>query len=265
LKFPIDPKRRAPRRTICEVLREIYRIAEAAGNREIIVRTNEAHDMAKRMDEKLRGYKADWDANMWGDGRPESVREIPSMGGGKIWECLERYAAAVPPKGSIVELGPWLGAGTVHLARGAARAGAILHCYDRWTCVSGDAAKAQLAGLNVRPGDDLLPHFKHFMGDHLDRIELHRGEIAAATWRGGPIHLYVDDASKSPSLWAHAMQTFGPSFISGTILILMDFFYYEKAGERYRAQADWMAAHTAEFELLDDHVGVTSTAVFRKC
>ncbi|MBX3579910.1 MAG: hypothetical protein KF723_22130 [Rhizobiaceae bacterium] len=66
-RFPIDLSVRSKRRTICEVLREIHVLASQDGKSEIVERANEAHDMAKRMDSKLRGYKADWDAEMWED------------------------------------------------------------------------------------------------------------------------------------------------------------------------------------------------------
>jgi hypothetical protein len=43
-------------RTICEVIRELYRDAEARGDTLSMARLDEAHDMAKRMDRKLRYY-----------------------------------------------------------------------------------------------------------------------------------------------------------------------------------------------------------------
>jgi hypothetical protein len=66
-QFPIDPSVHSKRRTICEVLREIHALAGNAGLTDIVDRANEAHDMAKRMDGKLRAYKADWDNDMWKD------------------------------------------------------------------------------------------------------------------------------------------------------------------------------------------------------
>lgn len=49
-------------RTICEVHREIYESCEDAHVRELVL---EAFVMAKRMDAKLREYKADWDAGFY--------------------------------------------------------------------------------------------------------------------------------------------------------------------------------------------------------
>jgi hypothetical protein len=54
-KHPVNA-RKSPKskRTICEVIRELYRDAEARGDALSMARLDEAHDMAKRMDRKLR-------------------------------------------------------------------------------------------------------------------------------------------------------------------------------------------------------------------
>jgi hypothetical protein len=46
-------------RTICEVLRELYRDAEARGDAISMTRLEECNDMAKRMQRKLEEYKPD--------------------------------------------------------------------------------------------------------------------------------------------------------------------------------------------------------------
>jgi hypothetical protein len=53
----INPRKaRKPIRTICEVLRELYRDAEARGDALSMTRIDECHDMAKRMQKKLEEY-----------------------------------------------------------------------------------------------------------------------------------------------------------------------------------------------------------------
>ena len=71
-KFPIDPDYRNSKRTICEVLREIHRLAQAKGLTEITERTDEAHDMAKRMSWKLTQYHKEWQDGFWRDNAPAS-------------------------------------------------------------------------------------------------------------------------------------------------------------------------------------------------
>lgn len=55
LKKPPKPPHK---RTICEVLRELAREAEARGDTLSIHKLDEAHDMAKRMQRKLQHYNA---------------------------------------------------------------------------------------------------------------------------------------------------------------------------------------------------------------
>jgi len=50
------------KRTICEVLREIYWYTTDETIREKI---KDAMQMAKKMDAKLRSYKSEWDKNEW--------------------------------------------------------------------------------------------------------------------------------------------------------------------------------------------------------
>lgn len=62
-------------RTICEVHREIYDLCEGMPDvRELVI---EAFIIGKKMDAKLRAYKADWDEGFYGkndDHRADSKR-----------------------------------------------------------------------------------------------------------------------------------------------------------------------------------------------
>jgi coenzyme F420-reducing hydrogenase delta subunit len=53
-QHPINPRKRPKRiRTICEVLRELYREAEARGDALSMAKLDEANDMAKRMQKRI--------------------------------------------------------------------------------------------------------------------------------------------------------------------------------------------------------------------
>lgn len=56
-KHYIQPTKRKRIRTICEVIRELYRDADDRGDAVSMTRLEEAHDMAKRMQRKLKEYK----------------------------------------------------------------------------------------------------------------------------------------------------------------------------------------------------------------
>ena len=192
------------------------------------------------------------------------ARTFPSQGGVEIGQWLEKYASEVPKGSAIVEVGCWLGAGTAHLALGAMYSGAPIHCYDRWTATEQEVAKAERFGVNLWEGQDTLP----LVMKNLDRfdaeIHYHKGSIKELAWKGQPIGLYVDDATKIEPLWLHAMDVFGPHFVPReTYLILMDFRFYEKAGDKYAAQRDYMAEHSQSFQLIEDRLADTSAALFK--
>lgn len=199
------------------------------------------------------------------------ARSFPSQGGVEIGPWLEKYASEVAPGSAIVEVGCWLGAGTAFLALGAMRSRAIVHTFDRWSATEEEVEKAAKFGVALKPFADTLPIVRAMLEKIPAAIYFHQGRIRETTWPDCPIGLYVDDATKVAPLWEHAMRVFRPHFIPGkTILVLMDYFFFEsmrKQGrenwERYRAQADYMQAHAAEFQMLESRIGGTTAAVFR--
>ena len=98
-------------------------------------------------------------------------------------------------------------------------------------------------------------------------IEFHQGDIRTTSWSGGPISLYVDDASKRPKLFYHSLRTFGPSRIPGeTIVFFMDFNIWKTSGNReHQCQKEFIETYQASFERID-HPGTAldpEVAVFR--
>jgi len=61
------------RRTVCEVLRELYDLTFGVGDEtvrdEMRTRLRTAYEMAKKMDRKLHEYKFNWDVNFWEENR----------------------------------------------------------------------------------------------------------------------------------------------------------------------------------------------------
>ena len=54
-KHPLNSRKKPKTiRTICEVLRELYRDADARGDALSMTKLDEAHDMAKRMERRMR-------------------------------------------------------------------------------------------------------------------------------------------------------------------------------------------------------------------
>ena len=86
--WPVQPDQPMRKRTICSVLDEIYRRIEGGHADEALVLLNEAHDMAKRMDRRLREYAAaagnpSWvERGFWSQSSPHTARgaKLKSVG-----------------------------------------------------------------------------------------------------------------------------------------------------------------------------------------
>lgn len=189
---------------------------------------------------------------------------LPSMGGREIGTALMMLAEAVPPGQAIVEVGCWMGSGTAHMALGARENGTPIHCFDRWKANLAEVRKAAQFGVTLERGQDTLPLVRENLEPFGADIAFHQGGLLKSAWSGGPIGLYVDDASKSPELWHHAVRTFIPNVPVGGFLVLMDFYFFEKAGARYKAQYRWMATRGDQFRMLEHHVAGTTAAIFER-
>ncbi len=196
---------------------------------------------------------------------------IPSMGGTAIGDFLRNAAARVMAPSCIVEVGPWLGAGTAHLAMGASDRDDApeIHTYDMFQARGDEVVKASARDTALQLGQDTLPLVRSILEPFGGNIAYHKGDILAARWPGAPIGLYVDDAAKTPTLFYHALQTFAPSWIPGeTIVVLMDYRFWERqknnrARRRLRVQQNFVERHPTSFEEIHDPSFAGSIAAFR--
>ena len=192
--------------------------------------------------------------------------EIPSMGGAEIGVLLKKLAREAPANTSIIEVGCWLGAGTIPLASGIrerqSQGSVQLHCFDRWQANEAEIEKAARQGVHLTPGEDLLPHIQRALKPLDVPVNYHKGDIREAHWSEGPISVYVDDASKIPKLFYHSLATFGPYWVAGsTIILLMDYNLWRKTGdERHKCQKHFIEGHRDHFEAIPNEFG---EALFR--
>ncbi len=167
---------------------------------------------------------------------------------------LRRVARSAPADTSIVEVGCWLGAGTAQLALGIRvrqSAGRVrLHCYDRWQANVAEVEKAAHWGVVLSTGQDTLPHTRRTLEPFEVPVEFHKGDIADARWEGGPISVYVDDASKKWQTFHHVLLTFGPHWIPGeTVVVLMDYNIWKSTGaEEHKCQKQFIEANSRCFQ-----------------
>jgi hypothetical protein len=184
--------------------------------------------------------------------------QIPSMGGTEIGAQLREAARRAPPKTSIVEVGSWLGAGTAQLALGLRERepdSAIgIHCYDRWEATEQEVEKAaRMKNLSLHVGQDTLPWVMHMLRPFGVPISFVKVDLRAATWDGGPISIYIDDAAKTPPKFLHVLKTFGPHWIPGvTLVVLMDFHFWRKTGsDKHKAQKRFIENYRDYFDPVD--------------
>ena len=182
---------------------------------------------------------------------------LPSMGGARIGPLLRQLARSASAGTSIVEVGSWLGAGTAQLALGVRErrdpGDVTVHCYDLWSADRSERVKASMFGLRLARRENTLPRVRRSLAPFGVPVTFHRGDILRCGWDGGPISVYVDDVSKSPPLFAHALRTFGPSWVPGeTVLVLMDYVHWKKSGiPGHKCQKHLIEANGECFERLD--------------
>lgn len=168
------------------------------------------------------------------------------MGGSELGPQLEYFARK--SLGAVVEVGSWMGAGTVHLARGVAKTGNQLFIYDRWKATQDEVRKAQTAGVTISASEDLLPHVRKNVEKITSNAHFVQGDIINAKYSGGPIGLYVDDAAKTEAIFRYVTGLFAPHWMDGATIVLMDFYHYRKGGERFRFQETVVSAFPESFE-----------------
>ena len=199
----------------------------------------------------------------------EQALRIPSMGGHKIGTFLRRIARDAPLQTSIVEVGCWFGAGTAQLALGVLERvphqRIPIHCFDRWIVDLTQVEKArQFANLEIVSGQDTLPLTIDYLRPFGVEMHFTKGNIKHANWQGGPISVYVDDASKVPKMFSHALKTFGPWWIPGvTIIVMMDYSYWQKSGRAdHKCQQEFMERYGDHFSAISN-IGSRGPAAFR--
>ncbi len=191
----------------------------------------------------------------------QRAASIPHMGAKNIGAHLSGWAAGC--KSNIVECGSWLGSGTAYLAIGAKQSGAKLHIFDKWRANDDEVRKAEKFGFALLSGQDTLPLVRKMLEPFGVDITFTQGQILDATWDGDPIGLFVLDAAKRNPHFRHVAETFFPFLEDGALVVLMDFHHYQRGGDRYLDQVNYMAKHP-EFEKLEDQIGEeTSAALFR--
>jgi hypothetical protein len=147
---------------------------------------------------------------------------------------LRTYAAQTyRGTGAIVDLGCFLGASTISLAKGLALNSKIrqrqIHAYDLFI---GDefyeawAKGKQVEGL-LTAGGSFLPEFLRRTQKWRDQIVVHEEDLRYARWEEEPIEFLFIDAMKSPELATAIASEFFPQLVPGQSYVAQqDFAHY---------------------------------------
>lgn len=198
---------------------------------------------------------------------------IPSLGhGGKsIGNFLIDSAMNSRDYTDIIDLGPWLGSTTAHLAYGVTlsekKKDIRIISYDRWIATQTYKKRAKVHhDIEYELDQDLLPIFKENIAPFKKMVKPKQGDIIECKYKSDrSVELLIDDCCTGKDYHDHMMKTFSPYFVAGkTILVLMDYCFYEKKPDAgyLHYQKDFMNENKTVFMPLFKIRG-SMAAVFR--
>ena len=149
-------------------------------------------------------------------------------------------------RGQVVEIGPWLGSGTLQICRGLQETGKLwhLHILDRFTWTS--HYESRYPELELKDGESFLPLLKSHLKDYGSDMTFHTGDLSHIE-DVFPLTekieiLYVDAPKSWKMLWI-VLAHLGPKLMPGAQLVFQDFFHITSR------QLIWLLASIPQFEL----------------
>lgn len=162
----------------------------------------------------------------------EGLPRIPAMTSDAERECYYRLAKEGAGKGSIVELGAWMGASTAYIAAGIRDSGvkAKAHVYDKFQSKPGHIRKVKefyaKLGIGKAPIGPSLMAFRENLGRLIEYVEPHRGLVEKLKWGGEPISVLITDAPKRVPQISAVLTTFREALQPGSIMAWQDFCHF---------------------------------------
>lgn len=153
---------------------------------------------------------------------------IPSMLSADEKALYYEIARGYTGAGAIVEMGPWMGSGTVQICRGLAQTGHdwSLTVIDRFRW--NELYASRYPGMGLKDGDEFESRFRQNLSPWLDRITCVATELAELTKVYTPpddIELLYVDAPKSWAMLWSILNIFGPKLRPGARLVFQDYLH----------------------------------------
>jgi hypothetical protein len=148
---------------------------------------------------------------------------------------VETYARkGFSGKGRIVDLGCWLGATTISLARGLEKNSIVpkqpwIDAIDRFVWDEWMAAVADKIGFanSFQPGDVFYDWVRQRLGKYAAWVNLEKLDLTLATYQAGPIEFLFIDAMKSWPLAGRITHHYSPRLLPGeSYLVQQDFAFH---------------------------------------
>jgi len=161
-------------------------------------------------------------------------------------------------EGAIVDGGCFLGGSTYALADGLSTnttarnaasqtLGKPIHSYDLFVAPQATWYE-ELRRFDVEPEVPFLARFRQHLTPHLDRLEIHAGDLLAQSWSGQPVEILFLDICKSPALHDHATRLWFPRLIPGRSIVVQQ----DYGWRHYPWGNVMMEAFADHFTVLDD-------------
>ncbi|HMR33889.1 MAG TPA: hypothetical protein PKA13_21635 [Geminicoccaceae bacterium] len=159
------------------------------------------------------------------DPSPAGVPALPTMSTEAELAYYYRLGRGWRGAGAVVEVGCWLGGGTVRLAAGirdSGRPGRVV-AIDRFVWQGELYERIHPAGLPA--GADFEPLFRRLTAPLGELIEVRRGEVRGFVWDGPPIEILLVDAPKQVPDILGFVDGFGGSLMAGATLAFQDYLH----------------------------------------
>jgi hypothetical protein len=163
------------------------------------------------------------------------MNQIPAMTTDAERDCYYRLAKDAAPKGTIIELGAWMGASTAYIAAGIRDSGVDRKAlvFDKFQSKPGHIRKVKefysKHGINKAPVGPCLHAFQQNLGGLMRFVESRQGQIEKTIqqpWADDSVSLLVTDAPKRVPQISPVLTALKDAMQVGSVMAWQDFCHF---------------------------------------